>query len=332
MHFNRNMSNITQLQTNNNYYEIIADIFGYYIISFVGFMGIIFNSFLSYILRSKNLKHSFYKYIFVKAIIDTVVSLFGLVYFKSNCQNCRSRSYAYLIHQWFVVLINVRIAFMMSSISEIYLILNRYLILKNIKNCFYDVKLRYYVPFICGTILLFMPAYFAINIVPDKKTHDELYTWNLNDFGNTTIFKLYTIVMLVPEILIPVITLTVMSILTIRAYNKRIENQAEFMTTSIQHLQKLEKRYTRIAVILTILFVFSRTADAIVAVFMRLYGFFYIEYENSASMLNMFRQLTLFMSFCMHAFSNTFIIIPMDKNLIKLIKKFVKSLKVVVIH
>ena len=131
-----NKLNSTLNQANSSIFESIADIIGYYAIPFVAFIGIILNSFLGAMTRSKKLKHSFYKYIFVKTLIDTFVCIFGLVYFKSNCLECNRDRYGYLFHKWYIVYPSLRITFMMSSISEIYLILNRYLILKNIRIAF----------------------------------------------------------------------------------------------------------------------------------------------------------------------------------------------------
>ena len=329
MYSNYSVSNKTSL-IENNIYELFSDIIGYYAISIISFIGIILNSFLSFILISKNLKHKFYKYILVKSIIDTIVCIFGLIYFKGICQNClKNLRYQYIFHRWYVISINIRIVFMMSSISEIYLIINRYLIIKNIDNFCHDIKLKYYIfLIIILPILMFIPGYFGVQIDP-VEIGSEFYNINLNYFGKTELYKFSTIAMLVPEIVIPILTLSTMIILTIRTYNERIQNQAEFMQTSIKRIQTLEKRFTRIAIVLTLLFVLSRTADSCLAVIIRLNGFFSITVSNKTSILNMLRQLTLFISFSMHSLSNTFIIVPIDKNLMKIIKKFLsKYLKV----
>ena len=78
---------------------------------------------------------------------------------------------------------------------------------------------------------MFLPGYFAFDLIPEEG--GDLYVWTVNDFGNTIYFKIYILILLVPETLLPVIALTTMIILTSRAYNKRKESQATYMTTSI---------------------------------------------------------------------------------------------------
>ena len=323
-----NKQNTTGIQS-GKIYVLFADIIGYYLIPCVCAIGIILNIFLSIMLKSNKLKHSFYKYIFIKTLIDTIVCIFGVTYSKSLCIGCAAnRSYEYLFHQFYIITINTRVTSLMSSISEVYLIPNRYLILKNIQNCLFDIKLRYYVPLIILLpLFLLLPVFFSFYITHEEDTN--FYKVELNDFGESLYFKVYLLTTLVPEIFLPVIILTILSILSIRAYHDRIGNQAEAMSTSIERLHRLEKRHTRIAIILTILFLFSRTCDSIGAILIRLYRFrSVLSISNDVSVLNAFRQATLFISFCMHAFSNICIIAPMDKNLMKLIKGFFKSLKV----
>ena len=311
-------------QATNNIYISIANIIGYYAIPLVSLIGIMLNIFLSIFLKSKKLKHSFYKYIFVKTMIDIFVCIFGAIYYKSICIECGPFTYQHLFHRWYIIMVNIRILFLMSSISEVYIILNRYLMLKNIRNCLYDVKLSYYLLFIIlvPTIIM-LPTYSAVEI--SRIGESEFYELNFTNIGKTVYFRIYLLAVIIPDALLPVITLTVMSLLTIRAYNNRLGNQAEFMTTSAERLKKLEKRHTRITIILTILFAISRTFDTISAIFIRLEGYEIV----SADILNMVRQITLMISFSMHSLSNTFIIVPMDKNLKDLIKNFFKTLKVI---
>ena len=77
-------------KNNQSIYDTYTDIIGYYAIPGISFIGIALNTFLSVILKIKKskLKHSFYKYIFVKSIIDTIVCIFGLIYYKSICIRC----------------------------------------------------------------------------------------------------------------------------------------------------------------------------------------------------------------------------------------------------
>ena len=57
--------------------DFISDLIGYYAIPIVSLFGLLLNFLISILLKNKELKHSFYKYLFIKAILDTVICLIG---------------------------------------------------------------------------------------------------------------------------------------------------------------------------------------------------------------------------------------------------------------
>lgn len=172
-----------------------------------------------------------------------------------------------------------------------------------------------------------IPVYLAIDISPVNDS-SLLYRWELSAFGNTFGFKMYSVVSLLFETILPITGLTTMSILTIRAYRTRMRNQAEFMSTSINRLQNLEIRFSRIIVILTLLFIISRTGDSAVSIGMRSIVYFKIDYTTESGLIvNFFRQLTLFFYFSVHSF-NGLIYLVIDKKLLKMCESILKKLKV----
>ena len=107
-----NSTNIADSYTNQeaDAIQLFTNVIGYYSISIVSFVGFILNIFLAIILKNKKLDHAFYKYLFVKACIDSCVCLIGIGYLKSNCAACRENvvnHYYVLTYQWYAIKINM---------------------------------------------------------------------------------------------------------------------------------------------------------------------------------------------------------------------------------
>lgn len=114
-----NTTLLANLTTNKAIVAInfITDIVGYYLISAISFFGIPLNIFMSFILRKKDLKHSYYKYLRVKAIIDLLICILGVGYLKSACIDCpstNSNTYETIFYQWYLIKLNIRTIVMIS--------------------------------------------------------------------------------------------------------------------------------------------------------------------------------------------------------------------------
>ena len=76
---------------------LISSFIGYYGVCSISFMGILMNQFINYLLQSKSLENIFYKYISVKAVIDTFVCLIGVFHLNNVCISCGNYAYSYVI-------------------------------------------------------------------------------------------------------------------------------------------------------------------------------------------------------------------------------------------
>ncbi len=106
---------------------------------------------------------------------------------------------------------------MSTTFHDIYLIVQRYLVIIDQKSFLTNIKLKYYIPFIFLTpILILSPFLLAIEIIPKEKT--DLYTWRTSDFGKSLLFQTYFLIISIPEIFLSTIILIIMNIITIKAY------------------------------------------------------------------------------------------------------------------
>ena len=322
MNFSSSSVNITTNQFIDNI-NFITDIIGYYTITTVSAVGLILNLFMSIVLLNKDLKHNFYKYLWVKALIDVLVCIIGIGYLKSICLKCPStnvNTFQILAYQWYMNKITMRTIFMSSSIHEIYLIVQRYLIIKGNK-IFSNIKLKFYVPLIfLVPFILTSPFFFAIEIKP-KGNDDDLYFWTQTRFGRTLFFKMYSLIITLPECLLSVIILITMNIITIKAYKDRMNIKKKFNNRRLATKTKIENRFTRIMIVLTVIFSFSKTSENVMAVIIRYSAFFGIKFGvEVVAIINCVHQFTLLFLFSVHSF-DVFIYVPMDQNLKKVVKK-----------
>lgn len=129
------MNNTNHIKGNlSENFFVISNFIAYYFISIVCFIGFLINFFIMYLLKSKALKNIFYNHLIIKVCIDSLICLIGIGYFNNVCAGCNKYFYyEIIIYQWFIT-ISTGLIFMISPLHEIYLITNRYLILKNRNN------------------------------------------------------------------------------------------------------------------------------------------------------------------------------------------------------
>jgi hypothetical protein len=138
------MNNTNHIKGNlSENFFVISNFIAYYFISIVCFIGFLINFFIMYLLKSKALKNIFYNHLIIKVCIDSLICLIGIGYFNNVCAGCNKYFYyEIIIYQWFIT-ISTGLIFMISPLHEIYLITNRYLILKNRNNWIVKLKLKY---------------------------------------------------------------------------------------------------------------------------------------------------------------------------------------------
>lgn len=194
--------------------------------------------------------------------------------------------------------------FIMSTIHEIYLITNRYLIINNRNNWIVKLNLNYYIPILIFVpIGLSFPNYFAFSIVQSEE-NSELYYSTFSNFAQSNYFKAGFVLTLLIMNIFSLIILVTMTIRCSNAYKNRIQIKRKIAIQSILNLKKLDNSYTRITMILTVLFILSKFTDFLNTITTR--GLYIANLDLSElliSVLNLVRTFSLLMYFGLHAFN-----------------------------
>ena len=193
---------------------------------------------------------------------------------------------------------------MISSLHEIYLITNRYLILKNRNNWIVKIRLNYYIPIlIILPIILVKPFSFIVKIVQYEKS-DELYYWTWRDFIKTKYLSFYLCFNIFIQSILPLVILAIMSILCNREYKKRVQIKSKISIHSVIKLKKTEQSYIRITIIITALFIITRFSDFLGGSLMRgLYLLSIAPDKIAIALINFLRQFSYLIYFGLHSFN-----------------------------
>jgi hypothetical protein len=169
----------------------LTEIISNYVIRITGGAGILVNLLLAILLLNKRLKHKIYDYFWCRSICSLSVCILSAGY-VGNCYNCVSDSYWFLFYQWYINFIGIRMFSLSCFISDIFLIVNRYLQITRKQN-FFSKMSKTLTLFICFIlpISLCVPFYFIYDIVMVPKTNK--FTIELNNFGLSIISFYYLI-------------------------------------------------------------------------------------------------------------------------------------------
>ena len=139
------------------------------------------------------------------------------------------------------------------------------------------------------------------------------------NIGELIYFKIYLLGLFTIESIIPVITLIVLSLVSVREFRKRMNKKREFISESHDNLSIKENRFYRMTFILSLVFAFVRIIDMTSGIAFRPIILFKGEISDaSIAIINFSRQLAFLLMFASHAFS-AFIYVPRDENLRNLI-------------
>ena len=196
---------------------------------------------------------------------------------------------------------SARFMFIITSLHEIYLITNRYLILKNRNKRINNFKLKYYIPcWISICLILVIPYFFIMDIRFDEKT--QKYYWIWSDITKNKFFRNLIFLLGFTENILPILILVTMTILCQIEYKKRINIKSKITIQSIRNLKKIENIYTRITIIITVLFIIIRSSDFLSSLSVRFVQFIDIKIDEFAlSLLDFSRQFTFLLLFYIHS-------------------------------
>ena len=304
--------------------------FGNYGVISISFIGILVNSFMLYLLSSKILTNPFYKYIKLKAFIDTIVCLLGVFHHNNVCVKCRHYTYShiYIVLRIGHVIAN-RFILLASSLHEIYLITNRYMILKNRNNWIINIKVRYYFPtVILVCIMLVIPYFFIFEIKYEEIYQNYYWVWT-DSFMNSKYFKGLIFLLGFTENVVPLICLVTLIILCQIQYKKRIQIKSKITIQSIKNLKKLENSYIRITLIQTVMYIISKLSDFLSSSLLRVVFFLDIEFsELTLSLIDFSRQFAFFLLNGLHSFDQL-LYIQIDQNLRRVARDLFTKIKVI---
>ena len=272
------------------------------------------------ILKRKELKHYIYNYFLVKAIINLLICVIGIGYrsaYGITFPASTIGTYANIFLEKYVVRNSLKMLFGCSTFNEIYMITERYFTIKDKKKWFLRVKLKFYVPFVF-LFPIFMSIIFFFSTEIKKVENKNLYTLEITELGMSIPFKLYSISVVVLINLIMLFALTIMNILTARAYMKY--TNAKRNLGNRRSNSKKEKRFSRSIIILTIIHVTTEISEVSLFFFKRTINFLNLKIDlEITEILICARQIVMLLTFAAHAF-DAFIYVSIDQNLKRLIK------------
>ncbi len=121
-----NITNTTELNIQDKWAIEGAHILASYVVRAVGGIGIVLNAFYAKLFFDKSLKHKIYDFFLCRVLCNAIVCLFVAGYVEI-CFECESYSYWYIFYEIYINANSIRVVSFASLISDIFLILNRYL-------------------------------------------------------------------------------------------------------------------------------------------------------------------------------------------------------------
>lgn len=192
-----------------------------------------------------------------------------------------------------------------------------------------NIKLRFYASFlvIIPTILL-CPTALMISIHP-KEVNSELFYWKLSEISQTDYVKVYFLILVLIENILPLIILVTLTMFCQSEYKNRMRIKSKMISQSLINFEKLQNAYTRIAIILTVLFIITRLSDFAVKMLIRSIFLLDLKLDRTTlSVIYMIRQLKFLVYFGLHSF-NQLLCVQIDQNLKILANDFFSKIKVI---
>jgi len=171
-----------------------------------------------------------------------------------------------------------------------------------------------------------IPIYFSIRIYQTDKL--GIFMWELNEFGSSIYFKVYFMLVLIMETLVPLTILTVLNCIATKKYSSIDPPNVGLTTDIVVQRRQAENRCTRMILIMTSVGIVTHSIDLFSAVGIRIesLGMFKISQEMSV-LITFFRQVTFLIIFAAHSFDGVFIF-GMDSNLRRISLKILGSIQV----
>jgi len=155
--------------------------------------------------------------------------------------------------------------------------------------------------------VFFIPGFFAIkfqkiSILPDDVQSNKIMGfWTLTEFGLSTFFKVYSLILLLFETIIPLGVLITMSVISLRKFRKLMISKRSISMDG-SYIIAAEMNFTRLIIALTSICILTRTFDSIMAIYYREKLFFDIKFsETLDAMLYFIKHISTGLLFGAHS-------------------------------
>ncbi len=287
-------------------------------IKVVSGLGVIFIVISLIILFNKTLTHRLYTMIRLRQLCNLIVCIFGIGF--TNVTTTK-KYYFWVVYEWFIISMPLRIVLLASGFADFYLIVNRYLVISNRTN--FITKSSALVIFLAiyiVSIALNLPGMFAIGITPPDE--DGMSNWYIRDFGYNMYYIIYILALFIFDTIAPPILLSVYGALSVRKFRQALALKARVsqQTTAAERKQN-ENRFTILIIILTLICAIYRTLDCLTGIVLRIGNFGIVNNSTEAlHVIRICRDISHFLVFAAHAVDGA-VIFMMDKNLIAIVKQ-----------
>ncbi len=321
------MNSLNNTGQDNVYHwtEQATDIVESYLIRIVGAIGVVFNVFFAVMLLNRSLKHKIYNFLWCRAVCNLSVCLLSAGFVK-KCFVCEYDSYEFLFYQYYISTINSRVFSLASLISDLLLILNRFLEIVK-KKSFLSKMSKLLDLLICFSvpILISLPVYFSTRIIKSKSRGK--FEKQLTQFGTSKVYSAYFLGVFLFETIFPILVLVVLNVVSVYKF-KKLMNKKGHLTKNRTEGKLAEVRFTKMVFILTSICILSRVMDFIITFFYRLTIINRLIFSpGSVRLLLFLMSLTNLFLFAVQALDGLVYLI-MDRNLWKLSLKIFKLKKV----
>jgi len=237
------------------------------------------------------------------------------------CFSCSFASEWLAYYSWFSQM-SIRILLLASFISDILLIVNRYLEIVQ-KATFLGRLSKKLNLLICFSISLvaFLPGFFAFYVFKTPLKETFQVAWNV--FGVSDYFKVFVLVLFLFESIIPLFIFLCMSVVSNFKFKRLMQRHAQ-LTGNQTEASNAEARFTKMVLIFSAITFLTRLGDLIATVFLRIASTSPDAFKKgSLDLITFSKTVSLFFIYFALA-SDGLIYLRMDTNIWALILRFTK--------